>query len=386
MHAVLTILAKDLRLRLRDRSALIVGIVTPFGLALLLNLILGGVDDFSARFAVVDDDRGEIATAFVEATQHLGDDIEVTTGLSEAEARDRVDDGRLDAAFVVPPGFTNRVVGQQPAELQVVGNAEADIAVQVARGVAERFAAQLDAVRLAVATASPPATPPDGELVDAARDEPPPVELTAVTASERQLDSSTYRIAGLAALFVFFLVQYGVLGLLEERQAGTMARLLVAPIPRWSVTAAKALVSVVLGVVALAVLAVASTLAMGADWGDPVAAAALILALVLAAVSITGLVAGLADTAEQAGNVQSVIAVVLGLLGGAMFPVSQGEGLLARLSVVTPHHWFLRGLGDARVGGLADALPSVGALVGFAVVMGTAGAVLLRFRTGSRPV
>ena len=384
MHAVLTILAKDLRLRLRDRSALIVGVLTPFGLAFVLNLIVGGLDDFSAHFAVVDDDHGEMADAFVEATTHLGDDIEVTTGLSEAEARAEVKDGSLDAAFVVPAGFTNQVLGQQPAQLQVIGNADADVPVQIARGVADRFAAQVDAVRLSVATASPPATPPDAALIAAARRQQPPVEIAALQAPDRQLDSTTYQMAGLAALFVFFLVQYGVLGLLEEQQAGTMARLLVAPIPRWSVLVAKALVSVVVGVVALAVLAVGSTLIMGADWGDPLAAATLIVALVLAAVSITGVVAGVAKTAEQAGNVQTVVALVLGLLGGSLFPLSRGSGLLGSLSAITPNFWFLRGLGDGRVGGLADALPSVAALLGFAVVMGAAGAVLLRFRSRSR--
>jgi ABC-2 type transport system permease protein len=384
MHAVLTILAKDLRLRLRDRSALVVGILTPFGLAFVLNLILGGVDDFSANFAVVDDDHGEVADAFVEATGHLGDDIEVTTGLSEAEARREVDGGSLDAAFVIPAGFTFRVLGLQPAELQVIGNADADIPVRIARGVAERFAAQVDAVRLSVATASPPGTPPDGALIAAARQQAPPVELTAVAAPDRQLDTTTYRIAGLAALFVFFLVQYGVLGLLEEQQAGTLARLLVAPIPRWSVVVAKALVSVVVGLVALTVLAVGSTLVMGADWGDPAAVAALIVGLVVAAVSITGVVAAVARTAEQAGNVQTVVALVLGLLGGSLFPLTRGGGLLSQLSALTPNYWFLQGLGDGRVGGLADALPAVGALVAFALVMSAVSVVVLRVRRGSR--
>jgi ABC-2 type transport system permease protein len=116
-----------------------------------------------------------------------------------------------------------------------------------------------------------------------------------------------------------------------------------------------------------------------------VAVAALIVALVLAAVSITGLVAAVARTAEQAGNVQTVVALVLGLLGGSLFPLSRGEGVLSHLSALTPNYWFLRGLGDGRVGGLADALPAVGALLGFAVVMGTLGAVLLRRRTDGGP-
>jgi len=221
------------------------------------------------------------------------------------------------------------------------------------------------------------------ELAAQARRQAPPVRLAQLPAGDRQLDTTTYLSAGLAVLFSFFLVQFGVRGLLEERQAGTMARLLAAPIPRLAIPLAKALTSVVLGVVALVVLAVASTVLMGADWGDPAAVLVLIVAVVLAAVSIMGVVAGVAKTPDAAGNAQSVVALVLGMLGGSFFPVSQGEGLLTRLSALTPHHWFLLGLGEASAGGLADVLRPAGVLLLFAVVVGTAGAVLLARETAA---
>jgi ABC-2 type transport system permease protein len=392
MRAVLTILGKDLRLRLRDRSAIVIGVVTPFTLAFLLHLTLGGLDDFSAHFGVVDRDRGEIAHQFVTATRHLGGGIEVTPGLSEAQARAEVDSGKLDAAFVLPAGLTDDVLGQRPARIEVVGNADADIPVRVAQSVADRFASQVQAVRLSIATASAGsggssasgspdgAAASDAQLVAAAQQQRPPVDIDELVADDRQLDTTTYQVAGLGALFVFFLVQYGVLGLVEETETGTMARLLVAPIPRLAIPVAKALVSVVVGVVALGVLVGASTLVMGAHWGDPLAVAVLIVAMVLAAVSITGVVAGVATNAEQAGGIQSVIALVLGLLGGAFFPLSRSGGWLSHLSQITPHYWFLRGLGEGRAGGLGDALPAVAVLLVFAVVVGGVGVVLLRIR------
>jgi ABC-2 type transport system permease protein len=391
MRAVLTILAKDLRLRLRDRSAFMIGVVTPLGLALVLHLIVGGMDDFSARYGIVDEDRGQVAEAFVDATGDLGDDIDVTTDLSASEARDQVEDGELDAVFVIPAGFSDQVLAQDEARLDVIGNVDSDIAVQVAKGIADRFASQIDAVRLSLATIGAQPTggsitgPPsngsvDPALVTAAQEQAAPVEIVTSKADERQLDPTTYQVAGLGALFAFFTVQYGVLGLLEERENGTMARLLSAPIPRLAIPVAKAAVSAVVGVLALTVLALASTLIMGADWGDPPVVAVMIVAMVLAAVSITGLVAGVARTAEQAGSAQTVVALVLGLLGGAFFPLSEGGGFLAELVVITPHHWFLEGLGEGRVGGLADALPAVGVLLLFAVVVGGAGATLLHVR------
>jgi ABC-2 type transport system permease protein len=89
-------------------------------------------------------------------------------------------------------------------------------------------------------------------------------------------------------------------------------------------------------------------------------------------------VAGFAKTAEQASNYSSMVGVVLGFLGGTFFPVGQAGGLLSDLRFITPHAWFMQGLGDLAGGNLADILPSVGALVLFGLVAGTIGLVGLR--------
>jgi ABC-2 type transport system permease protein len=82
-------------------------------------------------------------------------------------------------------------------------------------------------------------------------------------------------------------------------------------------------------------------------------------------------VASLARNADQAGGWQAVIAVVLGLLGGAFFPISQVGGFTAALSLVTPHAWFMRGLAELAGGGsIRSTLPSVAAMLAFAAVTG----------------
>jgi ABC-2 type transport system permease protein len=377
LRAVGTILFKDLRLRVRDRSAFVIGVVAPLVLATILSQVVGdfGEGEFVATYAVVDDDRGRASAAFPDVVGSVPG-IDVVTDLSEQEARTEVDDGDVDAAFVIPDGFTAAVEAGEPADLQVVGNVDAELSTQVATSIADRYAAGIDAVRLSVALASPEG-PPDPELIAAAQSHPPPVVLDRLAADDRELDSTTYLMAGLGVMFLFFLVQFGVAGLLEERRDGTLARLLAAPIHPVAVPVAKALTSVVLGLGGMTVLAVVSSLFLGADWGDPLAVALLIVAVVLAAVSIVTVVVGVARTAEQANNVQSVLALVLGLLGGAFFPISRGEGFLARLSALTPHHWFLRGLGDGLAGGVGDVVGPVLALLAFAVVIGGGGVLLL---------
>ena len=49
--------------------------------------------------------------------------------------------------------------------------------------------------------------------------------------------------------------------------------------------------------------------------------------------AVMALVATVAKTAEQAANWQAMVALVLGMLGGSFFPVTQAGGLIEKLSL-----------------------------------------------------
>jgi ABC-2 type transport system permease protein len=171
----------------------------------------------------------------------------------------------------------------------------------------------------------------------------------------------------------------GLLSLLEERRDGTLARILSTPTRPSAVLAAKSLVSVVLGLASLAVLIVAGKFILGAEWGNPAGVLVLVVAAVLAAVGISALTTGLAKTPESAGNMQGIVGTVLGLLGGVFFPIGDDGGVLASISALTPHHWFIRGLSDLAGGQSASAaLPSVWPLLTIGAVTAFAASFLIR--------
>lgn len=378
MAASLDIAAKDLRQRVRDRSAILLAIVVPLALAAIFSLLFGPASTPRPfEYAVVDQDGGPIVAAFTDEVLDFLESEEIVSveALSEEEARQAVSDGDLDAAFVFPAGFSEAVQSDRPAEVEVVGSADSPTGTDVARSIARSFVADLDAARVAVAAVAHQQSGASEEELSAIAEQvataPPPIALRDVSASAKVLDTKTYFAAGMAVFFLLFTVQFGVSSLLEERSDGTLARLLAAPVRRTSILVGKLLTSIVLGVVSLTVLVVGTTLLLGATWGDPLGVALLILAGVLAGTGITSLVASFARTPEQAGSWQAVVAVTLGLLGGAFFPIQQSGSFMATASLVTPHAWFLRGLGSlVGEGGVVDVLPAVAALLCFAVVTG----------------
>jgi ABC-2 type transport system permease protein len=394
MIAAFRIAAKDVRLRFRDRSAFIWGIIAPLGLAIVFSLLLGGVTgggSLDVTFAVVDEDGGAVAQGFVGALTQLDADgvfsIETLTTAGEAETR--VSAGDFDAALIIPTGFSDTVAGGASAAIQVIGYVDSPIGSQVARAVAEGFAGEVNGISVSVAAyfvmGAQQVTVEAGgsadEIVAAAQAVPTPLEVNTVGTASKELSSATFYAAAMAVFFLFFTVQFGVIGLIEEKEQGTMPRLLAAPIHPWSIVAGKVITAFVLGVVSMTVLVVATTWLpfMEAEWGNSLGVAILIVAGVLSAMGVMVLVAAFARTAETAGSIQAIVAFVLGMLGGAFFPVSQAGGWLATASLLTPHAWFLRGLGDLNGGGgPMDILPAAGYMLVFGAV--TAGLAATRLR------
>jgi linearmycin/streptolysin S transport system permease protein len=393
MRATLLICGKDLKTRLRDRSALLIGIVVPLGLAFIFNAIFGGISGNSKAIVlgVVNADRGAASARFVSgvlgAVGRSGL-VAIRREPTVARARALAAHGTLDAVIIIPAGFSARVASQRPAAMQVIGNVDAPISTEVARSIADSYAADLNRVRLSVATVlaaggGPGAASPGRiqALATRAAAAAAPVAVADVSAKSKELDQKSFFAAGMAVFFLFFTVQFGVSSLLEERNDGTLARLAAAPISRGSILAAKLLTSFMLGVISMFVLVVATSLLFGASWGNPLGVAVLVIAAILAATGIMALIATFAKNAEQAGNWQSVVAVVLGLLGGTFFPVSLAPGILSRLTYVAPQAWFMRGLGDLRGGSLSVIWVPALAMLAFAAVTSAIAMTRLRHLT-----
>jgi ABC-2 type transport system permease protein len=382
MSKILTIAAKDLKLRFRDRSVLIIAFLAPLVLALIFNVVFGSAfgtgSEFEPELGIVANDSPRTSAILEDIANEVGGTWQTFADRGAAESA--LDDGEVAAVFMVPAGFDAEVDQGQGGSLEVIGDVDSSTSTQIATAIAESYGLGLDQIGLNVATAMasggdlatviPAAT--SGAIQSLA-------DLTEITAGVRQLDGTTSTVAGMAVFFLLFTAQVGLLSLLEERRDGTLARMLSTPTRPSAVLAAKGLVSVVLGLTSLAVLIVAGKFILGAEWGNPAGVLVLVVAAVLAAVGISALTTGLAKTPESAGNMQGIVGTVLGLLGGVFFPIGDDGGVLASISALTPHHWFIRGLSDLAGGQSASAaLPSVWPLLTIAAVTAFAASFLIR--------
>lgn len=387
MHPVLVIAGKDLRQRLRDRSALVLGFVAPLLIAGLMALAFSKVTSYHASVGYLDLDHGP-AAAGLEQTLHSPDLAGVLTvhDYSDQSAADAaISHHAVQAVIVVPAGFSAAVVGGgTPSPVEVRADVDNALAGQLATAVSQSFVAQVNADRLAVRTALAAGAPPAdlARLTAAAVQQRLPETPAQQNAADHKLKVISYVAPAMGIFFVMFAVGYTSRGYFVEQAHGTLDRIQAAPVGRAATLIGKSLATFVYSLASLATMALGSTLLFGADWGNPLAVALLCLGISASVVCLTALTIALARTERQAEGLAAVVVFVLVLAGGNFVFVSQEPPLLRRLALFTPNGWALRGFTDLGTGargiGVVGA-PLLGiAVFSLAVVALTALAVRLR--------
>jgi ABC-2 type transport system permease protein len=186
-----------------------------------------------------------------------------------------------------------------------------------------------------------------------------------------------YMVPGFALMFVFFLVKDMASKVVEEREAGTLPRLLMAPVSRGVILIGKALPFFLLAVVQL----MASFVIASAVFDYPlVQPLTMLVVAICVAASVAGLgmmIAALARTEGQAGGLTILIVLVLGVVGGIFAPSTAVPGLRN----ITPHYWALQAFTDVMNRGVGIAsvwLPCV-VLLGIAAVTFAVGVMRFKF-------
>ncbi len=171
--------------------------------------------------------------------------------------------------------------------------------------------------------------------------------------------------------------------LVGERSLGTLRRLLLAPLSKGTILMGKVLGRLLIGIAQMSVLIVAGQVLFGVRWGQsPAALAALVLAFALAAVALGLFLATIVRSSEQAGHLTTGAAMLLAAVGGAWWPLEVvGSRFLQVLALLLPSGWAMRGFQAVilRGAGLAEVLPTVAVLLGFALLFFGLGVWRFRF-------
>ena len=401
MRLVWSSARKDLARQLRDPSALVLALTLPLVVGGLMVAAFGGGSDGpppKARVLVADEDDSLVSGLLVQALGRT-QVIEIQRA-PRAEARAQIDAGKASAMLVIPAGFGQAVLDDQPTTLQLVTNP----AQRVLPGIVEQtlrilvdgayYARRLLGEPLREVRGGPPSgqTFPDetiarisvsiNQLVTRVRPYllPPVIEL-----EEKAVPTAPRRAGGLGLVFFPGMLLMGLLfttqgqsaDVWRELQQGTLRRALTTPAGIVPLLAGKVLAgTLVLAAVCaaallFAVLALrlpAAVVPLALLWGVFVGAVFLILMVLLQV---------LGSTPRGANMLITMVLLPLLMIGGNFFPFEAMPPWLAAIGRRTPNGWALAQL-QAILAGTAQPGVLLAAFAALAAVGSLAFALSLR--------
>lgn len=373
-----TVAATSLRRVVRDRTGLFFMVVLPVLVIVLVGSTMAAEDGIA--IGVIDEGRGPLAAELVEDLRSAPA-LELRSFDDEEALRLAVRRSELAAGVVLPAGLGEEPPAAAVELLLQPANATGLAAEQAVRAVVADRSAVVAAAAFAADEAGGATSDHLAEARTAAQAVAPLTVETTVGGEARFLPLGfTYSSATMLVLFVFVNALAGGGMLIQNRQLGLHERVLAAPVTPRAVIAGEATAYVLLALLQSTLIIGIGALLFGVDWGDPLAAGALV-AVWSAVAAAAGMLAGtLLRTVEQASSIGPMVGIALGMLGGCMWPLEIVPPVMQTIGHLVPHGWAVDSWIEllSRDGGLADIAPALLVLAGFALTFGALAAHRLR--------
>lgn len=400
----LAVAGKEIRLILNDRGTLAILILLPLLLGSLfagINLMVNSGEenpDILLEVSLVNEDPGKFGEEVARSILSI-DELNVDEVDSIAEAEQHVIQGNSAAAIIIPVNFSENIDGYTPTSIEVIVDPAEPESASIITGIMNQVVAEVTIwgeIQYGVRTIMEES----GLLSEASPEELRAIEAQnlgvimtqlnelrrnpAIAVISENLEGAkveggitlflTFLFPAFTVMFIFFIVGTASSSLLQEREAGTLRRLLAAPMPRWTIIVGKMLAYGLLACLQVVILFTVGYVIFDIKLGQsPIALVTITIAVAFVAVALGMVVAALAKSSKQADNLGMILAFVLAGIGGAFPtwpPMFRAEGFMSILSKFTPHAHALEGYYSvmAENASFVQILPQIGFLLAMGVL------------------
>lgn len=350
----------------KDRGSWILLLITPLAIIMVASFALGPAFEgqLKSQLLVTNHDPGQ---AGAELVSRLGDmeGLEVIEAGEDETAALTVGDKKYKAGLVIPPDFTAKVMSGQDTKLQVyvdpTDNTNRPFMVGMIDGIASRMSGMVVSVRVAVQEVQKvqPGADPQAVVQDAVplaveqMTKDPPVDTEITSASGfKEVNMFDTQAPGYSVMFLLFGVMLGAEMLLEERDKGTLGRLLVAPVSRSSILGGKLLAQFCIAMVQMTILFGIGHFVFGMSLGNSLPALILMIGVTAFTATAFGLLlASVVKTRRQATSLGTLIVIMMAALGGSWWPLEIVPPFMQVIGHFTINAWALDGINGLIIRG-----------------------------------
>jgi len=389
----LIVALREVRTYLQDKADLAFSLLLPIAIFALMYSAFGGQSIFHGTAYVVNEDQAGIYSAlFLERLGEL-ENLDVEP-LSMDEADSKLERSDLLMVLCIPKGFSDELNSGNPAQLVFKqrgnGGQEGQIVASLVRGLAEEMnqefqvRSQVENALVGTNISQDRIETTVQKFLDRER-EYPIVGVREETAAGSP-DPVKQMLPGIITMFVLFAITLSARTIVEERKRGTLERLLTTRLSVGQLFVGKFLSGISRGFVQTLILLALAYLVF--QLFTPLSfAECLVIALIFAAAaSALGLIiASIARTEDAATWIAVCFTMVMVMLGGTFFTISEGSVLYAfsKVSINTYANDAFNTI-IVQGGSLADVGLQLGVLAGVTILGLGLSRILFRVMPGGR--
>lgn len=179
-------------------------------------------------------------------------------------------------------------------------------------------------------------------------------------------------VAGTAIMMLLFSIAALGGGILEEKEEGTLKRLLYSPVKPMDILFGKMLAALVISILQLIIMFLFSWIVFGLPIFKDVISLLLMIITTAFAISSFGIfLVSIAKTRQQLQAMSTIIIIIFSAIGGSMMPLFIMPEIMKKIAVISVNYWGIQGFYDIfwRNLPLLDILPRMGVLT--AIGLGT---------------
>jgi ABC-2 type transport system permease protein len=317
---------KELRQMMRDPRSRAVMFVAP-----VIQLVMFGyavnTDIRNTATFVVDHDRTAESRALVEAFQATGYFVVTGTSARPADLVAALDHGEALLGLEIPNGFASDLAAGRVARVQALVDGVNSNSATVAQGYARRIIQ-----RFALERAQRSGQLPAGGI-----------DVRARAFYNPNLESRTYNVPAVVGILILLMcLILTALGVVRERELGTLDQLMVSPLKPAELILGKTLPVALVAFVDLIIISAIAVLWFDIPFrGSPPALLFAALLYILAGLGIGLLISTISRTQQEAFMTMFLFLVPAIILSGFFYPISSMPLGFQWLTLLNPVRHFL---------------------------------------------
>ena len=354
---ILNILKKDLRLYFSDRKGILITFLLPIILITLFAFAFGGVAKKKSAprplgVLVVDKDSTTTSQDFITKLNAM-QTIRLITS-TEDKALDLVKKGKNVAVLIFEKGFEEAVKADTSLPIELKYDAARDLQMRIVHSmIREGFKYHLGK-----------ATPQNTVKI----------KTTSLIkeSSTKAHPGLVQAVGGTAIMMLLFSIAVVGGGLLDEKEAGTLKRLLIAPVKPLHILLAKMGTAMVVSILQLTAMFVFAWIAFGLPiFMDVISLGLLILCISFAVSSFGVFLVSTVKTRQQLQGMSTIIIILMSAIGGSMIPINMMPAFMQKIAGISVNYWGIEGFFDIfwRQLPLIEILPKMGILLAIGLGM-----------------